>query len=74
MESLKFFRHLRGKSQFQLSLESKIPTYRLSLLENGKSEASPEELMRLGEALGASPDQLKQQITEEALYAATGNC
>ena len=74
MITIKIFRLLRGKSQFELSLETKIPSYRLSVLENGKSEASPEELLRLGEALGASPEQLKQQITEETLYAATGNC
>ena len=67
MEGLKFFRYLRRKSQFQLSLESRIPTYRLSLLENGKSEPSSDELLRLSRALETSPEQLRLQITEELL-------
>ncbi len=67
MESLKFFRYLRGKSQFQLSLETRIPSYRLSRLENGKVEPSTDELSRLAQALGALPEQLKRQITEEML-------
>ncbi len=67
MESLKFFRFLRGKSQFQLSLETSIPSYRLSRLENGKVEPSTDELSRLAYALGTAPEQLKQQITEEVL-------
>ncbi len=67
MESLKFFRFLRGKSQFQLSLEAKIPSYRLSRLENGKVAPSTDELSRLAHALGTAPEQLRQQITEEVL-------
>ena len=67
MESLKFFRYLRGKSQFQLSLETSIPSYRLSRLENGKVEPSTDELSRLAQALGVSPEQLQRQISEEVL-------
>ncbi len=67
MKSLKFFRYLRGKSQFQLSLETRIPSYRLSRLENGKVEPSTCELSRLAQALGVLPKQLKRQITEEVL-------
>lgn len=67
MESMKFFRYLRGKSQFQLSLETRIPSYRLSRLENGKVEPSTEELARLALALGTSPEQLVKQIHEEML-------
>ena len=69
MEGLKFFRLLRGKSQFQLSLEAKIPSYRLSRLENAKIQPTPDELDRLAEALKTNPEILTQEITEEALVA-----
>ncbi|MCH7803561.1 MAG: helix-turn-helix transcriptional regulator [Acidobacteria bacterium] len=69
MEGLKFFRLLRGKSQFQLSLEAKIPSYRLSRLENGKVQPTPDELERLATALGTTTEVLRREITEEALVA-----
>ena len=67
MEALKFFRYLRGKSQFQLSLDAEIPSYRLSRLENGKAAPSDEELARLAQALDIPPEQLTRQITEDLL-------
>ncbi len=67
MEALKFFRYLRGKSQFQLSLDAEIPSYRLSRLENGKVAPSNEELARLAQALDIPPEQLTRQITEDML-------
>lgn len=67
MEGLKFFRLLRGKSQFQLSLEAEIPSYRLSRLENGKVEPTADELERLAAALQTTPEVLRKEITEEAL-------
>ena len=69
MEALKFFRLLRAKSQFQLSLEAEIPSYRLSRLENGKVAPTPDELERLATALRTTPEILTQEITEEALVA-----
>ncbi len=70
MKSIKFFRLLRGKSQFQLSLETQIPSYRLSVLENGKDVPKQEELERLSSALEATPERLTGEISEESLLIA----
>lgn len=70
MESIKFFRLLRGKSQFQLSLETQIPSYRLSVLENGKAVPTRRELEQLSAALQTSPENLMKRVTEEALLSA----
>ena len=67
MLSIKFIRILRGKSQFQVSLETEIPSYRLSILESGKADPRPEELRKLAEALGTTPKVLRKEISEEAL-------
>ncbi len=67
MLNLKLIRLLRGQSQFDLAIATRIPNYRLSLIENGKAEPSTDELSRLAQALGALPEQLKRQITEEML-------
>ena len=67
MVSLKVFRLLRGKTQFELSLETEIPSYRLSVLENERAEPSANELSRLAQALGVFPEQLREQITEKLL-------
>jgi len=69
MLSIKFIRILRGKSQFQVSLETEIPSYRLSRLENGKIDPRPQELRKLAEALETTPEVLKREISEEALVA-----
>ncbi len=67
MISLKPLRLLRGKSQFELSLECAIPSYRLSVLENGKAEAKQEELERIAEALQTTPEILTREISEDML-------
>jgi len=67
MLSLKLIRLLRGQSQFDLAIATRIPNYRLSLIENGKAEPCTDELMRLAQALDTSPEQLTKQITEKAL-------
>jgi len=67
---IKFFRLLRGLSQFQLSLEAKIPSYRLSILENGRDEPTEEELARLASALEATPERLRGSISEDSLVSA----
>ena len=67
MEGLKFFRLLRGKSQFQLSLEAKIPSYRLSRLENGKVAPTEDELLRLAVVLQTTTEALQRQVGEELL-------
>jgi len=67
MTTIKFFRLLRGVTQFELSLETKIPSYRLSVLENGKITPGPEELERLAAALQTTPETLSREIGEEAV-------
>ena len=67
MTAIKFFRLLRGVTQFELSLETKIPSYRLSVLENGKIAPSPEELQWLATALQTTPETLSREISEEAV-------
>ena len=67
MTGIKLFRNLRRKSQFELSLATRIPSYRLSRLENGLVNPTEEELGRLARALCTSPEQLTRQITEEML-------
>ena len=69
MLSIKFIRILRGKSQFQVSLETEIPSYRLSLIESSKVDPRPQELRKLAEALQTTPEVLKREISEEALVA-----
>ena len=68
---LRPLRQLRKQSQFDLSLAAKIPTYRLSLLENQKATPTPEELDRLAEALDVSPEDLTKEITEAALLSSS---
>ena len=70
MNPVKFIRLERRKSQFELSLETRIPSYRLSNLENGKAEPSLEELQRLAEALGTTMDSLRKEISEEVVVGA----
>jgi len=67
MISLKLLRLLRGKNQFELSLETQIPSYRLSLLENGKAEPKTEELKRLAKALETTTDRLMVKVDEGVL-------
>ena len=67
MISLKIFRLLRGKNQFELSLETQIPSYRLSLLENGKAEPKAEELKRLAKALETTTERLMVKVDEGVL-------
>ena len=64
---LKMIRLLRDKNQFELSLETKIPSYRLSLLENARAEPTADELRRLARALETTPDRLMAEVQEEAV-------
>ena len=73
MISIKILRLLQGKSQFQLSLETQIPSYRLSVLENGRAEPKQEELRRLAEALGTKPEVLRHEVSEEELEGLVGS-
>ena len=67
MISIKILRLLRAKSQFKLSLETEIPNYRLSLLEHGKAEPTPDELEKIAEALETTPEVLRRELTIDLL-------
>ncbi len=71
MKILKALRLLKEKSQFDLSLDTKIPNYRLSLLETGKAEARPDELERLAKALATEPEILTEEFSEELIRPAS---
>ncbi len=61
---------MKEKSQFDLSLETKIPNYRLSLIETGKVEARPDELERLARVLETEPEILTEEFSEELIRPA----
>jgi len=69
MFTVKIFRMIRRKSQFEISLETGIPSYRISSIENGRVEATPRELERIAEALETTPEVLAKEISEETLAA-----
>jgi len=70
MKSIKIARLIQGLSQFDLSIETKIPNYRLSTFENGKAEPTEQELNKLAEALGTKPEILMGNVLEQ-LFART---
>jgi addiction module HigA family antidote len=45
-----------GISQSQLALALKIPFQRVNLIANGKRGVTPDTALRLGRALGTTPD------------------
>ena len=67
MFTLKILRLLHGKSQWALSVETHIPNYRLSLLENGKAEPHPDELLKLADALNTTTDLLQRDVCKQLL-------
>jgi len=67
MKTLKLLRMLSGKSQFELGVETRIPSYRLSRLENGWVEPTEEELHRLAVALGTTPDRIRGEVSKQLL-------
>jgi len=70
MLNAKFVRVLRGKTQHQVSLLTEIPSYRLSVIENGKVVPTKGELERLAAALQTTPENLAREVSEEALLIA----
>ena len=70
MLTLKILRQMKGKSQWQLGMEAKVPNYKLSQIESGKLEPTAEELQRLASALQTTPEVLRREISEEALVGA----
>ena len=72
MRSAKIIRLLRGKSQFEVSLATRIPNYRLSLLENGRADATAEELAKIAAALETTPAILDQDLSAVLLAGHLG--
>ena len=62
MKQLKLTRIVKDISQWDLSQQTGIPNYRISLIENGRVEPKPEELKALAKALGTTTE----AITETA--------
>ena len=58
MLNFKIIRITRGVSQWDLSRETGIPNYRISLIENGRVQPKQEELELLAESLGTTVDVL----------------
>ena len=56
---LKIARIKKGLSQWDLAGETKIPNYRISLIETGRVQPKPEELSILAKALGTTPAAIK---------------
>jgi len=71
---MRIIRLVRGLSQFDLSIATKIPSYRLSTIENGKlSEPTFEELTRIADALQTKPDLLLEIVQKEKLMGYLSN-
>ncbi len=70
MRNAKFVRILRCKSQFQVSLLTEIPSYRLSVIESGKVTPTEGELQRLAAALDTTPENLVREVSADALLIA----
>ena len=54
MLNLKIIRITKGVKQWDLSRETGIPNYRISLIENGRVQPKTEELEALAKALGST--------------------
>lgn len=54
MINLKIVRIVRRISQWDLAIRTGIPNYRLSLIETGRKDPTPEELSAIASALGTS--------------------
>ena len=70
MKTLKLLRMLSEQSQFELGVETHIPSYRLSRLENGWADPTEEELRKLAVALGTTPDRIRGEVSEQLLEGA----
>lgn len=69
MLTIKILRLLRKKSQWELGQAAQITNYKISQIECGKLTPTPEELRRLADALGTSPETLTREVTEALLIA-----
>ncbi len=55
MRKLKVLRTIAGLSQWDLTAETGIPAYKISLFETGRIEPNSDELKTLSDALGVTP-------------------
>lgn len=72
MKTIKLLRIFGHKSQFQLSLETEIPSYRLSRIENGKVDPTSDELDRLAGALNTTSERLEGEIPARLIEKVAG--
>ena len=70
MLAIKILRLLRKQSQWELGQAAQITNYKISQIECGKLTPTPEELQRLADALGTSPETLTREVSEESLLIA----
>ena len=63
MKQLKLTRIAKEISQWDLSQQTGIPNYRISLIENGRVEPKPEELVALAKALGTTTEAIGEADT-----------
>ena len=64
---LKVLRMIKEKTQHELSLETGLPSYRISDYETGRVEPNQGELEELGKALGTPASELLLPLSEEGL-------
>ena len=64
MRNLKVLRTIAGLSQWDLTAETGIPAYKISLFETGRIEPKSDELKILSKALGVTP---KVLLDEEVI-------
>ena len=62
MNRLKVARAEIRRTQFLLSLETRIPQSRISFIENGLIEPRQDEKERLAKALGLGPDEIFPEV------------
>lgn len=56
--TLKIIRIRKGITQWELSKQTNIPNYKISLFENGHIEPNKEEKKKLAKALGTKVEEL----------------
>ncbi len=67
LRKLKLFRTILGISQWDLSEQTKIRNYRLSLIENGRVEPKAEELEALAKVFGITLELLVDEDETKSL-------
>jgi len=63
MKYIRLLRLMNEESQWDLSMKTGIPNYRISLIENGRAEPTTAERKALARALGVEEIGLFEDIT-----------